>query len=69
MSVSMGEEKNSLINMMRSTTLEVTPGGAAKVADFSSMVRPGCTIYVTFLPGSDFADTPVSYTHLRAHET
>ena len=41
MSLSMTEEKQALINMMRHTTLEVTPGGAAKVADFSSMVRPG----------------------------
>ena len=66
MSLSMAQEKNSLINMMRSTTLEVTPGGAAKVADFSSMVRPGCTIYVTFLPGSDFADTLTTVRRLKA---
>ena len=65
MSLSMTEEKNSLINIMRSTTLEVTPGGAAKVTDFSSMVRPGCTIYVTFLPGSDFADTLTTVRRLK----
>ena len=34
MSLSMTGEKQALINMMRHTTLEVTPGGAEKVADF-----------------------------------
>jgi len=66
MALSAIEEKQSLINMMRQTTLEVTPGGAAKVADFSSMVRSGCTIYVTFLPGSDFADTLTTVRRLKS---
>ena len=66
MALSVIEEKQSLINMMRQTTLEVTPGGAAKVADFSSMVRSGCTIYVTFLPGSDFADTLTTVRRLKS---
>jgi methylenetetrahydrofolate reductase (NADPH) len=66
MSLSMTEEKQALINMMRHTTLEVTPYGAAKVADFSSMVRPGCTVYVTFLPGSDFADTLTTVRRLKS---
>ena len=66
MFLSITEEKQALINMMRDTTLEVTPGGAAKVADFSSMVRPGCTVYVTFLPGSDFADTLTTVRRLKS---
>ena len=66
MALSVIEEKQSLINMMSQTTLEVTPGGAAKVADFSSMVRSGCTIYVTFLPGSDFADTLTTVRRLKS---
>lgn len=57
MALSLAEEKQALIDMMLKTTLEVTPGGASKVRDFSQIIRPGCTIYVTFLPGSDFADT------------
>ena len=57
MALSTAEEKQALIDMMGKTTLEVTPGGAAKVEDFGQILRPECTIYVTFLPGSDFADT------------
>ena len=57
MALSTAKEKQALIDMMGKTTLEVTPGGAAKVEDFGQILRPECTIYVTFLPGSDFADT------------
>ena len=52
--------------MMLKTTLEVTPGGAAKVEDFSRMLRSGCTIYVTFLPGSDFQDTLSTVRRLKS---
>jgi hypothetical protein len=44
---SMVEEKQALVDMMLKTTLEVTPGGAAKVADFVPILRPGCAVYVT----------------------
>ena len=57
MALSTAEEKQALIEMMAKTTLEVTPGGATKVEDFGQILRPECTVYVTFLPGSDFADT------------
>ena len=50
-------EKQAIIDLMQKTTVEVTPGGSANVADFRDMLRPGCTVYVTFLPGSDFSDT------------
>lgn len=50
-------EKQTLIDFMLNTTLEVTPLGADKVSDLRHILRPGCTVYVTFLPGSDFADT------------
>ena len=57
MALSLADEKKALTDLMSRTTLEVTPGGAAKVDDFSQIVRAECTIYVTFLPGSDFVDT------------
>ena len=63
---SMVEEKQALVDMMLKTTLEVTPGGAAKVADFVPILRPGCTVYVTFLPGSDFADTLATVRRLKS---
>ena len=43
--------------LMQETSVEVTPPGAAKIQDFAEILRPGCKVYVTFLPGSDFADT------------
>ncbi|HTQ99770.1 MAG TPA: hypothetical protein VMH83_07260 [Candidatus Acidoferrum sp.] len=38
-------------------SVEVTPGGAKKIEDFRTLLRPGTTVFVTFLPGSDFNDT------------
>lgn len=49
--------KQNIIDFMKDTTLEITPGGAKKVEDFREMLRPGATVFVTFLPGSDFNDT------------
>jgi methylenetetrahydrofolate reductase (NADPH) len=57
MAVLVNDEKQAIVDMMAKTSIEVTPGGAAKVDDFRSMLRPGCKVYVTFLPRSDFADT------------
>jgi len=58
-------EKQAIIDLMQKTTVEVTPGGAAKVDDFSELLRPGCTVYVTFLPGSNFADTVATVRRLK----
>jgi methylenetetrahydrofolate reductase (NADPH) len=44
----------------------VTPNGAAKVDDFREILRDGQTVYVTFLPGSDFADTVATVKKLKA---
>jgi len=45
MPLSTNQEKQALIDLMGKTTLEVTPGGAAKVSDFSQILRQGalCT--------------------------
>lgn len=50
-------EVDQIIDFMSTTTLEVTPGGAAKIDDFREVLRPNQIVYVTFLPGSDFRDT------------
>ena len=50
-------EVDQIIDFMSTTTLEVTPGGAAKIDDFRAVLRDGQIVYVTFLPGSDFRDT------------
>ena len=38
-------------------TAETTPFSAAKIDNFQNVLRPGTTVYVTFLPGTDYADT------------
>jgi methylenetetrahydrofolate reductase (NADPH) len=38
-------------------TAETTPFSAAKIDNFQDVLRLGTTVYVTFLPGTDYADT------------
>ena len=53
----MSDDKQNILNFLANTSVEVTPGGAAKIDDFRNLLRPGTTVFVTFLPGSDFRDT------------
>lgn len=46
-----------VIDFLRDFTIETTPGSAAKIPDYRDHLRPGTSVSVTFLPGSDFADT------------
>ncbi|MBP5858881.1 hypothetical protein KAJ83_17815 [Marivibrio halodurans] len=59
-------EVDQIIDFMSSCSLEVTPNGAAKIDDFRDLLREGQTVYVTFLPGSDFADTVTTVKKLKA---
>eukprot|EP00752_Nemacystus_decipiens_P013162 g11651.t1 len=59
-------EVEQIVDFLSTCSLEVTPGGAAKVDDFRSLLREGQTVYVTFLPGSDFADTLTTVQKLKA---
>jgi methylenetetrahydrofolate reductase (NADPH) len=47
-------------------SVEVTPGGSKKIEDFRTLLRPGTTVFVTFLPGSDFNDTVATVKRLAA---
>lgn len=49
--------KQDILDFMGDFTAETTPGSAAKIADYRDHLRPGTPVYITFLPGSDFADT------------
>ena len=53
----MTASKEQILSFMKECSLEITPGGAKKIEDFRAMLRPGATVFVTFLPGSDFNDT------------
>ena len=46
-------------------SVETTPASAAKVASFADHLAPGTTVNVTFLPGSEIADTIAVATRLR----
>lgn len=46
-------------------SLETTPPMAAKVESFRDHLRPGTSVYVTFLPGSDFDDSIATAKRLR----
>jgi methylenetetrahydrofolate reductase (NADPH) len=61
----LGAEEASIAEFMSGFTVETTPTGAAKVADFRDILRPGATIYITFLPGSDYKDTIATAKRLR----
>lgn len=58
-------EARSIVDLMSGFTVETTPASAAKVADFRTMLRPGTTVYITFLPGSDYNDTVATAKRLR----
>ena len=49
--------EQSIIDLLSGFTTETTPATAAKIADYRVHLRPGATIFITFLPGSSFADT------------
>ncbi len=61
----MSAQQQLIQNFMGTCTVEVTPGGAAKIESFREILRDGTTVYVTFLPGSDFADTVKTVRRLR----
>lgn len=46
-----------IAGFMQGFSIETTPKGAGKVADFRAHLAPGTRVYVTALPGSDFGDT------------
>jgi len=58
-------EQDSIISFMSDFTVETTPASAAKTADFRDILRPGATVYITYLPGSDFSDTVAVARRLR----
>lgn len=60
------DEKRRISEFMQGFTIETTPGSAAKTPDYRVMLRPGTLVAVTFLPGSDFADTIAVSKRLKA---
>lgn len=59
------DARRDIMDFMAGFSLETTPGSAAKIANFRDHVRAGASVYITFLPGSDFADTVTVARRLR----
>ncbi|MCR9267808.1 MAG: metFprotein, partial [Alphaproteobacteria bacterium] len=55
----------SVVALMQGFSVETTPTSAAKVTSFADHLPSGTAVNVTFLPGSDFADTVAVATRLR----
>lgn len=49
--------ERDVVALMRGFSVETTPASSAKVASFADHLAVGTTVNVTFLPGSDPADT------------
>ncbi len=59
------ERKQAVIDLLDGFSIETTPGSATKIPDYREHLRPGTSVAVTFLPGSDFADTVALAKRLR----
>ena len=57
--------RQSIVDLLSGFTTETTPGAASKIADYRAHLRPGATVFITFLPGSSFADTIAVAVRLR----
>jgi methylenetetrahydrofolate reductase (NADPH) len=49
--------KASIMSFAHNFSTETTPARAKKIASFRDHLQPNTSVYITFLPGSDFADT------------
>jgi methylenetetrahydrofolate reductase (NADPH) len=58
--------KQQVMDLVDGFSIETTPGSAAKIPDYREHLRPGTTVAVTSLPGSDFADTIATAKRLKA---
>lgn len=60
------EVKRWVREFLEGFTVETTPGAAARTPDYRALLRSGTRVAVTFLPGSNFADTLATVLRLRA---
>ncbi len=59
------ERKRQIADFVAGFSIETTPGAAAKIADYREHLRPGTTVAVTFLAGSDFGETVATARRLQ----
>ena len=50
-------EYKKIVKILKGFSLEITPFVADKIENLSQFIKPSTTIFITFLPGSDYKDT------------
>ncbi len=50
-------EYKKIVKFLKGFSLEITPFVANKIENLSQFIKPSTTIFITFLPGSDYKDT------------
>ena len=50
-------EYKKIVKILKGFSLEITPFVANKIENLSQFIKPSTTIFITFLPGSDYKDT------------
>ena len=58
--------RRALLRLLSDYSTETTPGHARRIADYRALLDTGRQVNVTFLPGSDFADTIATAKRLKA---
>lgn len=61
----MTTEQSFIANTVAAATMEITPKGAEKIDNFANHLPKGSRVFITFLPGSDIADTIATAVRLR----
>ncbi|MDJ0983725.1 MAG: hypothetical protein QNI94_19030, partial [Kiloniellales bacterium] len=60
------DARQQVVDFLTGFSIETTPGSAAKIPDYRALLRPGTTVNVTHLPGSDFAETVATAKRLKS---
>ena len=62
----MQKTRQEIVDFVADFTVETTPGSAAKIASYRDYLTEGTKVAVTFLPGSDFAETIATAKRLKS---
>lgn len=60
-----GNARDAVRRLVEGFSIECTPASARKTESFRGLVPPGTSVYITFLPGTDYKDTVALAKRLR----
>lgn len=58
-------ESREIADFASNFSIEITPGAAKKYTNLKTTIRPGTSVYITYIAGSDFDDTIAVAERLR----